>query len=131
MKTQVNSLKISSFPNILSLKLFGNPWGKLYDQFLVIISCFTFPLFYGYGFSRIHCAPENLQFKLLLSDTVSFSILRQGCSLLPPPSPRLCFLPSLIQPYSLLDTAPWNSHIQKKIVPGCIGVEIFSTNIKK
>ena len=52
MKTQVNSLKISSFPKILSLKSFGNSWGNLSVQFLVIISCFIFPLFHGYGFNR-------------------------------------------------------------------------------
>ena len=51
IETQVNSLKISSFPNILSLKSFGNSWGN--SRFnLVIILCFTFPLFHGYGFSR-------------------------------------------------------------------------------
>ena len=44
-----SSLKISSFPKILSLKSFGNSWGNSYVQFLVIISCFTFTLFHGYG----------------------------------------------------------------------------------
>ena len=29
-------------------KLFGNSWGNLYVEFLVIISCFTFPLLHGY-----------------------------------------------------------------------------------
>ena len=52
IKTQVSSLKSSSFPKILSPKLFGSSWGNLYFQFLVIISCFTFPLLHGYGFSR-------------------------------------------------------------------------------
>ena len=50
IKTQVNSLKSCSFPKIVSPKLFGNSW--LYVKFLVIISCFTFPLLHGYGFSR-------------------------------------------------------------------------------
>ena len=49
MKTQVNRLKSSSFPKIISPKLLGNSWGNLYVQFLVIISCFTFPLLHGYG----------------------------------------------------------------------------------
>ena len=52
MKTQVNSLKSSSFPRIISPQLFGSSWGNSYVQFLVIISCFTFPLLHGYGFSR-------------------------------------------------------------------------------
>ena len=54
MKTQVNSLKSSSFPKIISPKLFGNSWGNLYVQFLVIISCFTFPLLHGYGWVSKH-----------------------------------------------------------------------------
>ena len=52
IKTQVSSLKSSSFPKILSPKLFSSSWGNLYFQFLVIISCFTFSLLHGYGFSR-------------------------------------------------------------------------------
>ena len=52
MKIQVNTLKSSSFPKIISPKLFGNSWGNSYVQFLVIISCFIFPLLHGYGFSR-------------------------------------------------------------------------------
>ena len=52
VKTQVNSLKSSSFPNIPSLKSFGNSWGNSSVQFLVIISCFTFTLFQGWGFRR-------------------------------------------------------------------------------
>ena len=47
MKNQVNSRKISSFPNIPNHKFFGNLWGNAYGQFLVIILCFTFPLFHG------------------------------------------------------------------------------------
>ena len=54
MKTQVNSLKSSSFPKIISPKLFSNSWGNLYVQFLVIISCFTFPLLHGYGWVSKH-----------------------------------------------------------------------------
>ena len=34
----------SSFPTTISLKLFGNLWDNLCGQFLVIISCFAFPL---------------------------------------------------------------------------------------
>ena len=49
-KTQVNGVKSSWLPKILSPKLFGNWW--LYVQFLMIFSCFTFPLLHGYGFSR-------------------------------------------------------------------------------
>ena len=45
IKTEVNSLKSSSFCNIVSPKLFGNSW--LYFQLLVIISCFTFPPLHG------------------------------------------------------------------------------------
>ena len=45
MKAHENSLKLSSFPKILSLKSFGNSWDKSSVQFLVIISCFTFPLY--------------------------------------------------------------------------------------
>ena len=52
---QVNSLKTSSFPKALSLKLFGNLWGNLSVKFLVTISCFTFPLFLRYDFSRKPC----------------------------------------------------------------------------
>ena len=37
-------IKSSSFPTTISPKLFGNLWGNLCVQFLVIISCFTFPL---------------------------------------------------------------------------------------
>ena len=54
MKIQVNSLKSSSFPKIISPKLFGNSWGNLYVQFLVIISCFTFPLLHGYSWVSKH-----------------------------------------------------------------------------
>ena len=54
-KTQVNSLKIYSFPQILNLKSFGNLWSKSSVQSLEIISCFTFPLFYDYGFIRKQC----------------------------------------------------------------------------
>ena len=54
MKTQVNSLKIPLFPKIISPKLFGNLWGNLNVQFLVIISCFTFPLLHGYGWVSKH-----------------------------------------------------------------------------
>ena len=54
MKTQVNSLKSSSFPKMISSKLFGNSWDNLYVQFLVIISCFTFPLLHGYGWVSKH-----------------------------------------------------------------------------
>ena len=46
MKTQANSLKSSSFPKIIS--------PKLYIQFLVIVSCFTFPLLHGYGWVSKH-----------------------------------------------------------------------------
>ena len=52
MKTQVSSLKNSSFLKIVSLKLFGNSWGNFYVQFLMITSCFTFPPLHGYGFSK-------------------------------------------------------------------------------
>ena len=44
LKRQLNSLKSSSFPNTISPKFLGNLWGNLYVQFLMIISCFTFPL---------------------------------------------------------------------------------------
>ena len=37
-------IKSSSFPTTISPKLFSNLWGKLCVQFLVIISCFKFPL---------------------------------------------------------------------------------------
>ena len=37
MKTQVKKLKISSFPKIISLKLFGNSWGNSFVQFMAII----------------------------------------------------------------------------------------------
>ena len=52
IKTQLSSLKSSSFPKILRPKLFGNSWGNWYFPFLVIISCFTLPLLHGYGFNR-------------------------------------------------------------------------------
>ena len=52
MKNQVKSLKISSFPNILSLKSLSNSWGNSYNQFLVMKLCFTLPLFHGYDFNR-------------------------------------------------------------------------------
>ena len=52
IKTQVSSLKSLSFPKIISPKLFGNSWRNSQVQFLVTISCFTFPLLHGYGFSR-------------------------------------------------------------------------------
>ena len=51
-KTQVGSLKSSSFLKILSPKLLGNSWGNSHVQFLVIISCFTFPPLHVYGFSK-------------------------------------------------------------------------------
>ena len=47
MKTQVNSLKTSSLTKIQSLKSFSSWWGNSYVHFLVITSCFTFPLFHG------------------------------------------------------------------------------------
>ena len=50
-----NSLKISSFLKILCLKSFGSSWGNSSFQCLMITSCFTFPLFHGYGFSRKQC----------------------------------------------------------------------------
>ena len=43
MKTLVSSLKSFSFLKIGSHKLFGNSWGHSYIQFLMIISCLTFP----------------------------------------------------------------------------------------
>ena len=53
MKTQVNSLKITTCSKILNLKLFSISLVKSCIQFLVIISCFTFPLFpLFHGFSR-------------------------------------------------------------------------------
>ena len=51
MKTQVNSLNISPFSKILSLKSFRKSWGNSYVQILVIIPCFTFPLFHDYSFT--------------------------------------------------------------------------------
>ena len=54
IKTQVNNLKSSSFPSIISPKLFGNSWRNLYVQFLMIISCFTFTLLDGYGWVSKH-----------------------------------------------------------------------------
>ena len=76
MKTQVNSLKISLFPKILTLKLFGKSWGKSSVQFLVIISCFTFPLFYNYGFSmetvwvNINFERRDLHSNIVFTDSV-------------------------------------------------------------
>ena len=52
IKTQERSLKISPCLKIISPKLFNNSWGNSYVQFLVIISCFTFPPLHGYGFSK-------------------------------------------------------------------------------
>ena len=52
MKIQVNSLKSLPFSQIISPKLFGNPWGNSYVQFLVIISCFAFPLLRGYALQQ-------------------------------------------------------------------------------
>ena len=46
---------VNSFTNIISPKLLrhlGNLWGNSYVQFLVIISCFPFPLLHGCDFSR-------------------------------------------------------------------------------
>ena len=37
------------------LKSFSNSWGNSSVQFLVIILCFTFQLFHGYGLSRKQC----------------------------------------------------------------------------
>ena len=37
MKTKVKKLKISSFPKIISLKLFGNSLGNSFVQFMAII----------------------------------------------------------------------------------------------
>ena len=51
MKTQVISLKSSSFPKIISPKLFDNSWDNSYVQFRVKIY-FMFPLLHGYGFRR-------------------------------------------------------------------------------
>ena len=52
MKTQVDIIKSSSFSKIINPKLFGNSWGNSYVQFLLINSCFKFPLLHGYGFSK-------------------------------------------------------------------------------
>ena len=49
------SYKTSSFPKIISLKSSSNLLGKSSVQLPVIISCFTFSLFYEYGFSRKQC----------------------------------------------------------------------------
>ena len=46
-QTQIHELRV--------LKSFGNSWGNSYVQFLVIILCFTFQLFHGYGLSRKQC----------------------------------------------------------------------------
>ena len=51
IKTEGNSLKISSLPKTPNLKSFVNSWDNSYVPFLVIISCFAFPIFYGCGFS--------------------------------------------------------------------------------
>ena len=47
-KTQVNSLNSSSLLKIISPKL----WGNSYVQFLMIISCFTFPPLHGHDFIK-------------------------------------------------------------------------------
>ena len=52
IKTQVNNFKSCLFPKIRSPKLFGNLWGNWYVQFLMIISCFKFPLHHSYSFRR-------------------------------------------------------------------------------
>ena len=46
-------LKSSLFPKVISPKLLPNSWSNLHNHFLVIISCFTFLLLHGYGFSRL------------------------------------------------------------------------------
>ena len=51
IKTEGNSLKVSSLPKTLSLKSFVGSWDNSYVQFLVIISCFAFPIFHGCSFS--------------------------------------------------------------------------------
>ena len=53
LKTQVNRLKTASFSK--TQKSFGNSWDNMSVQFLVIISCYTFPLFHSYGFTRNQC----------------------------------------------------------------------------
>ena len=67
--------------------------------------------------------------KVLLPGTVSFSTCINGglsdkcCSSVPPPSPLLS-LPLLGC------SSPPNSHIQNKVIPGCIGIEmLFSLQI--
>ena len=51
IKTEGNSLKISSLPKTPNLKSFVNSWDNSYVPFLVIISCFAFPIFYACSFS--------------------------------------------------------------------------------
>ena len=52
MKTEVNGYRNFIFSKIISPKMFGNSCGKSYVQFLMIISCFKFPLLHNCGFSR-------------------------------------------------------------------------------
>ena len=67
--------------------------------------------------------------KVLLPGTVSFSTCINGglsdkcCSSVPPPSPPL--------PLPLLGCcSPPNNHIQNKVIPGCIGIEmLFSLQV--
>ena len=56
MKMQVNSFKSSLLDITISPKFFHN--SHLYVQFLVIISCFSFPLLHGYSFEWV-----NINFK--------------------------------------------------------------------
>ena len=47
-----DTFKISLFPKTVSLKLVASSSGNSPFHFLLMIYCFTFPLFHGYGFSR-------------------------------------------------------------------------------
>ena len=123
MKTQVNRLKICSFPKILSLKSFGNSWlvrSISGDNFVFYLSTISWlrlqqeTMWVNINSERrdltstqkrhptpaelFFWAPEKLEFKLLLPGTVSFSTSYQRwlTRLLISAPPRLCFFPSLI-----------------------------------
>ena len=83
MKTQVNSLKSSSFPKIRSPKVFGNLWGNLYVQFLVIIFWFTFPLLHGYGWVSKHISflQKTPKFSTEKCEMISYELRVESCKL--------------------------------------------------
>ena len=113
----------------MSPKLFGNLWGNSCVQFLMIISCFTFPLLWKKRpkFST-EKSPSPCWFWRNLPGTVSFSISYQqwlNRQWLFISAPYLCLVPSLIfsqtkQPCSKCqNVSVWKCYLFQSFTRNC------------